>query len=86
MSVIEIPTFNNYASGPKVFHCDEGMIAVFENQCYLHTYDTLLKQVRGILEVVLVIWSLIYLAIAAREITFMPMTIFLQNMALCPSR
>ena len=58
-------TFNNYASGPKVFHCDEGMIAVFENQCYLHTYHAL--QVRGILEIVLVIWSVIYLAIAARE-------------------
>lgn len=72
--------------GGPVYFCDPGLTRVDENICYLHTYDTLLKQVRGILECVLVVWSIIYLGIALREMTFLPMDIFMQNMALCPSR
>ena len=60
--------------------------AIPGDQCYLHTYDTLEKQIRGLLEVVLVVWSVIYLLIAIREITFLPFSIFMQNMQLCPSR
>ena len=34
----------------------------------------------------LVLWSIVYLGIAVREITFLPFKIFMQNMVLCPSR
>ncbi len=68
------------------YECANGLTRVDENICYLHTYDTLLKQIRGMFEVVLVVWSVIYLGIALREMTFLPMPIFIQNMVLCPSR
>ena len=54
--------------------------------CRLHTYDTLPQQIRAGGEVLLVIGSIIYLAIAVREYTFLGWKIFLQNMVLCPSR
>ena len=56
------------------------------HQCRLHTYDTLPQQIRAGGEVLLVIGSIIYLAIAIREYTFLGWKIFLQNMILCPSR
>lgn len=68
--------------------CPSGMIpdpSGFD-QCYLHNYDTLMHQIRGICEVTCVFWSIIYLGIAAREATFLPPAIFMQNMVLCPSR
>ena len=41
------------------------------DSCHLHVYDTLVKQVRGGCEAVLVVWSTIYLAIAIRSATSM---------------
>ena len=69
-----------------VYSCEKDEIGILENPCYMHTYDTLLKQLRGIAEVILVLWSIVYLGIAVREFTFLPVAIFMQNMALCPSR
>ncbi len=34
--------------------------------CYLHTYDTTMKKLRGLAEVILVFWSLFYLVTAAK--------------------
>ena len=56
------------------------------NMCYLHTYDTNEKMMRGIGELVLVVWSLIYFLIAVREVTFLGPRLFLKTLALCPSR
>ena len=56
------------------------------DMCHLHVYDTLTKQIRLGCELVLVVWSLIYLAIAVRERTFLGGQIFKENMILCPSR
>ncbi len=41
---------------------------------------------RGGIEVIIAIWSAVYIAIAVREFTFLPFKIFMQNMELCPSR
>ena len=57
-----------------------------ELSCFHHTYDTTHKQVRGCCEVGLVIWSVIYLVKAAHELSFLGKKIFLDNMAMCPSR
>ena len=54
--------------------------------CYLATYDEISQIVRVMAEIVIVIWSTIYLGIAAREATFLPTKLFFQCMALCPSR
>ena len=54
--------------------------------CYLHIYDTITDKIRGALEVVLVIWSLVNLGIAAKESTFNERDIYIQTMSLCPSR
>ena len=58
----------------------------YSDMCYLSTYNGLSQIARGIAEVIVVIWSLIYLGIAVKEATFLPMKIFLQCMVLCPSR
>ena len=71
---------------PNIYQCEDGLELVLDNYCYLNEYDTLIKQLRGISEVILVLWSMVYLAIAVREFTFLPIKIFMQNMALCPSR
>ena len=42
---------------------------VYQDMCYLHTYDTLVHQIRGCFEIILVVWSIIYLGIAAKETT-----------------
>jgi hypothetical protein len=70
----------------KKSFCGENEIAEIRDACFLNTYDTTLKKARGIGEAILVVWSIVYLAIAAREFTFLGRKIFLQNMALCPSR
>ena len=59
---------------------------VYQDMCYLHTYDTLVHQIRGCFEIILVLWSIVYLGIAAKETTFNTRKIYLQSMALCPSR
>ena len=65
--------------------CPEEALAIVD-MCYLHTYDTPVKKARVLGEAILVVWSIVYLAIAVREFTFLGYKIFLQNMALCPSR
>ncbi len=65
--------------------CPEGAEEVIDT-CYLHTYDTPVKVVRLLGEITLAIWSIVYIAIAVREFTFLGYKIFFQNMALCPSR
>ena len=72
--------------GSRIYKCKEGETEVHPNICYLHTYDTLVRQLRGICEVIMVLWSIVYLGIAVREFTFLPFKIFMQNMALCPAR
>ena len=59
---------------------------VYQDMCYLHTYDTLVHQIRGCFEIILVLWSIVYIGIAAKETTFNTRKIYLQSMALCPSR
>ena len=54
--------------------------------CYLHTYDDNWKMARGVGEIVLALWSLLYLLIAAREVTFLGVRLFMKTLALCPSR
>merc|ERR1719458_483414 len=56
------------------------------NDCRHHTYDTLKTQLRGGGEVLLLIWSVIYLLGAAHEASFLGRKIFLDNMVMCPSR
>lgn len=46
----------------------------------------LISQIVGCCEVALVIWSVIYLLKAAHELSFLGKKIFLDNMAMCPSR
>ena len=80
-------TFKNYVIHKKKgsYSCPEGFYDITD-RCYLNHYDTILKKVRGLSEVILVIWSIIYLGIAVREFTFLPRDVFMQNMVLCPSR
>ena len=54
--------------------------------CYLHTYDDNMKIARGVGEIALCVWSLFYLLVAAREVTFLGPKLFLRTLALCPSR
>ena len=54
--------------------------------CYHNTYTSPDKQVRLVLEIILVIWSLAYLIKAAHEYTFLGKKIFVDNMKMCPSR
>ena len=56
------------------------------DMCHLQAYDTPVKQVRLGCELVILVWSLVYLAIAVRERSFLGPTIFKENMILCPSR
>ena len=66
--------------------CDEGFEVQEKDQCYLHTYDSNEKIIRLGCEVVLIIWSIIYIGICARERTFLGNKIWVQNLKLCPSR
>ena len=59
---------------------------VYQDMCYLHTYDTLIHQIRGVVEIILVLWSIIYLSIAAYETTFNEKDVYMESMCLCPSR
>ena len=68
-----------------ICRCEDSPL-VYKDMCYLHTYDTLVHQARGMIEVVLIIWSIVYLGIAAKEATFNPREIYIQSMSLCPSR
>ena len=59
---------------------------IYKDVCYLHKYDELGTATRGICEVVIVLGAIVYLAIAAREATFLTRKVYIQSMALCPSR
>ncbi|XP_023334395.1 transient receptor potential cation channel subfamily V member 6 [Eurytemora carolleeae] len=54
--------------------------------CYLLKYETIQEQIRIGAEILLVVWSFIYLVIAIRERMFLGKQIFKENMILCPSR
>ena len=56
------------------------------DMCHLQVFDTIEKQIRMGCELVIVVWSLIYLIIAGRERSFLGGQIFKENMQLCPSR
>ena len=66
--------------------CEDGFEEVDIDSCKLHTYDDIYHQLRVGGEIILVLWSIVYLAIAVREYTFLGRKIFIQNMVLCPSR
>ena len=68
------------------FTCPEGQVAQEPDVCWANTYDTAWKQGRMLAEVVLVIYSIGYLVVAVREWSFLGRKIFMENMALCPSR
>ena len=56
------------------------------DMCHLQAFDTIEKQIRLGCEIIIVVWSLIYLVIAGRERSFLGGQIFKENMQLCPSR
>ena len=76
---------SNSTSNGTLCRCSDSPL-VYKDMCYLHTYDSLAHQIRGVFEVILVVWSIIYLGIAAKETTFNEKDVYMQSMALCPSR
>ena len=54
--------------------------------CYLHSFETPLQQLRLACEILIVIFALLFLLKAIREFSFLGPKIFLENMQLCPSR
>lgn len=56
------------------------------DMCYLHSYSTHEAFLRGIGELILVIWSVGYFLNAMREVSFLGPRLFLKTLALCPSR
>ena len=75
----------NASSNGTTCRCKDSPL-VYTDMCYLHTYDTIIDMIRGCIEILLVIWSLIYLGIAAKETTYNERKIYMQSMKLCPSR
>ena len=66
--------------------CEDGFEIQERDKCFLNTYDSNEKIIRLVCEIILVIWSIIYIAICARERTFLGNKIWVQNLKLCPSR
>ena len=56
------------------------------NYCFHNTYDSLNKQVQLVMELVLIVWSFLYLVKAGHEYSFLGKRIFWDNMKMCPSR
>ena len=54
--------------------------------CYLGKYQESSQIIRVTAEIIIVIWSIIYVSVALKETTFLPTKIFFQSMAMCPSR
>ena len=77
-------SFNTTGNG-TICRCEDSPL-IYQDMCYLHTYETIADIARGCFEIVLVIWSLIYLGIAAKETTFNKRSIYIESMKLCPSR
>ena len=74
---------------PEIPECYNSSISkevIYKDSCYLHKYSDAKNIIRGICEVIVVIGSIIYLAIAAKEMTYVPKDIYIQSLALCPSR
>ena len=65
---------------------DDGPKCVRTGPCYLNTYDTDFKKVRGLCEVLLVFFSVFYLVTAAMEASHLGIKLFMKTLALCPSR
>ena len=57
-----------------------------DDQCFRNSYETSMEQIRVLCEIALVIWSVMYIIKAVHEATFLTRKVYLQNMALCPSR
>lgn len=66
--------------------CEEGLVPVPLDQCYMNEYETLFKQGRLMAEVVLVFFSVAYLVRACMELSFLGRKLFKENLSLCPSR
>ena len=66
--------------------CEEGFEVQERDLCFLNTYDTTDKKIRGACEMTLIIWSIIYIGIAVHERTFLGHKLFWENLKLCPSR
>jgi hypothetical protein len=83
---VTIPMMSfNASSNGTICRCEDSPL-VYKDMCYLHTYDTIPHKARGCIEIVLVLWSLVYLGIAAKETTFNDRKTYIQSMKLCPSR
>ena len=77
---------DNSNLAPSCYNASEGKQVIYEDICHLHTYDTPRTIIRLICEIFVVIGSVVYIAIAVNEITYVPTNIYFQSLALCPSR
>ena len=66
--------------------CGEEEQVQYRDECHMNDYDTGYKQGRLMGEIIMVFYSIYYLALAVREWSFLGWRIFLQNLCLCPSR
>ena len=86
LNVTNMTTLAPSSSSDSESKCPDGMVLQNEDKCYMNKYDTLWKQVRLGCEVLVLLWSIYYIAKVVREFTFLPLHIFIENMQLCPSR
>ena len=54
--------------------------------CYLHSIEEPMDQIRFACEVLIVFFGFLYILKALRELSFLGIKIFMENMQLCPSR
>lgn len=54
--------------------------------CFRHVYETTEQKVRLCGEILLIVWSIGYIAKAIHEMTFLTRQVYIQSMILCPSR
>ena len=81
-------SFNSSMDGDMVGNCTEEEMEVdtsFEG-CHLLTADSIIDKIRLGCEASLVLMALLYILQAVRQFTFLGRKIFMENMALCPSR
>ena len=69
-----------------VIYRSTGLLINYISFICIKALDTTVKKIRMVCELVILIWSIIYLAIAIRERSFLGGQIFKENMVLCPSR
>ena len=82
----EIAEAEEQEDDENALECEDGFEVQDRDLCFLNTYDTTEKKIRGCCEVTLIIWSIIYIVIAVHERTFLGHKLFWQNLKLCPSR